>query len=653
MAWRRRRRGPLRRVTAAVISFLLVLLLLAVAGLVLTNRLLLPPLLGRAVLAVSAGCDCTVSVRRAVLRPFRGLVVERPAVEDLTVQQTDAPVRFEAQSAIIRIRPVTLLSLPAVVAGGGDPADLIPRRVTLRDAAVTFGHAPERRLGWDEVILDIDRPGVYEVELRAAVLPDGKLSGRFVVTELPAPSHAPPAGPGTAGPTRAGNAVGAANAASRAGAAREADPRYVVEGALALTGISFVSPLVAAGPVGPLDLEYDFVLTASAENVTVQRGSLVANDVAMDFVPAWDSGTRTLRLALGLPDTPADALRAAVPQAIVGPLDDLVLDGTFGWDLDLTVPVDAVSGMTWESHPRLSGFAVLRTGAGVNPYRLNDEFLHVIEDPGVPYRRVIRIPETRLPSLAWTLRYSEHTARQITRWREREAAVAARVAQRPPLVVGVDAVAADEAAAARPGDELTSADPAYRYVRLEEMSRWVVPAVLTVEDGDFFFYPGVNFYTLPRALERNLEAGEVLFGASTISMQLAKMLFLDQERTIARKLQEVFLVYLMEHEVPVAKERILELYLNVAEFGPGVFGIHDAAQRYFRKHPADLTAGEAMWIASILPSPKRFYAYYEAGAITPGWFVRMRSYFDIMLERGRMNAEEHRAASAAAPRFRY
>jgi len=249
-------------------------------------------------------------------------------------------------------------------------------------------------------------------------------------------------------------------------------------------------------------------------------------------------------------------------------------------------------------------------------------------------------PPARPPSLAWMLEHSEHTARQIDRWRAEDATVRAEVSRRPPAVV-------ETAGASR----RLRVDPDYTYVRLEEMSPWVVRAVLTAEDGDFFFHDGVNFYTLPRALARNIEAGEIQFGASTISMQVVKMLYLDQQRQVARKLQEVFLVYLMEEIVPVAKSRILEIYLNIAEFGPGVFGVADAARYYFDKTPADLDAGEATWLASILPSPKRYHQYYEAGAISPGWFERMKSYFDIMLERGRMTPEEYASAVRSPPRF--
>ena len=134
-------------------------------------------------------------------------------------------------------------------------------------------------------------------------------------------------------------------------------------------------------------------------------------------------------------------------------------------------------------------------------------------------------------------------------------------------------------------------------------------------------------------------------------MQVVKMLFLDQQRLVSRKLQEAFLVYLMEQQVPVAKARILEIYVNIAEFGPGVFGIADAARYYFGKSAAELSAGEATWLASILPSPKRYHQYYESGFISAGWFERMKSYFDIMLERGRMTEAEYEAAIRRPPAF--
>lgn len=354
------------------------------------------------------------------------------------------------------------------------------------------------------------------------------------------------------------------------------------------------------------------------------------------------SARRFLDLRLVLPATDADTIRSSLPEAILGPMTETRLQGRVGWELDLHVPLHAVSLMSWRSRVTTHEFGVTQIPWGTNVYKLNGPFVDVLGDESANDSRAVLLPSMRLPDTAWTQELSEFGPRSVARWREELSAQAARVAANPPQILGPDVAVLSR-----------EPDPRYRYVRLEEMSVWIPRAILTAEDGDFFYHQGVNFYTLPRALERNIRAGEIQFGASTLSMQLVKMLFLDAGRIVARKLQEVFLVYLMENVVPVPKERILELYLNLAEFGPGIYGIADASWYYFRKAPATLTAGEAVWLASILPSPRRYHQYYAAGAISPGWFERMKSYFAVMLERERMSEEEYADAILAPPAFAY
>lgn len=413
-----------------------------------------------------------------------------------------------------------------------------------------------------------------------------------------------------------------------------------------------VHPAFGADPPFP-------VTTHPPGRIRFHTGDLVVNDVALEVRPqligmGFEAGLplleqisrrrRVLELAVRLPTVPLDRIRRAIPAALAGDLAAVELEGSLAWELDVSVPLHRVGEMTWRSNLDLDAFRVARIPRALSPYGLKESFVHVIRDESTGYERAVRIPAAVPPPLAWTVEHSEHDARFVRAWRAEDARIASRVAADPPEEVAAVEDTAEEDSARAP-------DPSYRYVRLTEMSPWVVRAVLTAEDGDFFFHEGVNFYTLPRALERNVRAGEIQFGASTLSMQLVKMLFLDQQRLVSRKLQEVFLVYIMEHHVPVSKERILELYLNLAEFGPGIFGIGDAAREYFGKDPATLTAGEATWLASVLPSPKRYYGYYRESGISPGWFERMKSYFDIMLERERMTEEEHARASRRPPVF--
>ena len=253
--------------------------------------------------------------------------------------------------------------------------------------------------------------------------------------------------------------------------------------------------------------------------------------------------------------------------------------------------------------------------------------------------------------MEWMLLHSEHSARQIARSRSE---AGAQLASRPSVVLldDSDPDAAGRAQKPDAGQGLAAGpDPEYRYIYVDEMSPWIVRAILTAEDGDFFFYGGINPVTLADAIGLNVEAGEILLGASTISMQLIKMLYLDQARIFSRKFQELCLVYLMEHEVPVSKERILELYINLAEFGPGIFGIYDASRHYFGNHPASLTAAEATFLASILPAPKTYYQQFIDGRVSDDGFVRMVNVFNIMLERERMIRAEYDQAVARRPKF--
>ena len=114
-------------------------------------------------------------------------------------------------------------------------------------------------------------------------------------------------------------------------------------------------------------------------------------------------------------------------------------------------------------------------------------------------------------------------------------------------------------------------------------------------------------------------------GGSTISMQLVKNVFLTRHKNIARKLEEALLVWMIEENRVTSKSRMFEVYLNIAEWGPMVYGIGEAARFYFDKHPADLTLNEAIFLAGIIPSPKRFAnAFDSAGKLKSnrGWYYR-------------------------------
>jgi monofunctional biosynthetic peptidoglycan transglycosylase len=152
----------------------------------------------------------------------------------------------------------------------------------------------------------------------------------------------------------------------------------------------------------------------------------------------------------------------------------------------------------------------------------------------------------------------------------------------------------------------------YQWVPYERISANLKRAVIAAEDARFLDHEGFDWEAIQKAMAKNEKRGRVVAGASTISQQLAKNLFLSGERSWLRKGQEAIITWMLETEL--SKRRILELYLNVAEWGePGVFGAEAAARHHFGIPAASLDANQAAWLAVILPSPRR----YERGRTTP------------------------------------
>lgn len=177
------------------------------------------------------------------------------------------------------------------------------------------------------------------------------------------------------------------------------------------------------------------------------------------------------------------------------------------------------------------------------------------------------------------------------------------------------------------------------YTPLDQISPYMIAAVMTTEDGGFWKHKGFITSQFQAALRRNLEAGKVRLGASTITMQMVKNVLLSHERTLSRKLQEMFLTWYVEQSL--SKERIMEVYLNVIEFGPGVYGVTRGSAHYFGKAPADLTPPEAAYLALMLPSPVRRHVNYCEGGLTPVFQAKMKRLLGIMQTRGRLDPETY------------
>jgi hypothetical protein len=155
------------------------------------------------------------------------------------------------------------------------------------------------------------------------------------------------------------------------------------------------------------------------------------------------------------------------------------------------------------------------------------------------------------------------------------------------------------------------------FVPLSELPEHVVRAVTTAEDAGFYGHAGFDLDGLRYALASDAAGGRVVRGGSTITQQLAKNLWLSREKTFARKIREAMATVALEATVP--KGRLLEIYLNVVEWGPGVHGIGPAARHWFGKDARALTPKEAAFLASVIPNPVRYHVMYARREVSEKW----------------------------------
>lgn len=176
------------------------------------------------------------------------------------------------------------------------------------------------------------------------------------------------------------------------------------------------------------------------------------------------------------------------------------------------------------------------------------------------------------------------------------------------------------------------------WVPLSQITPYLPLALTTTEDGTFYTNDGISTFAMKESIATNLERGSFVRGASTITQQLVKNLFLGGDKTVSRKLQEVFIAWQVAQFL--SKDEIMALYLNTIEFGPGLYGIGDASWHWFGKRPLDLNLPEAVFLASIVPGPRRYYTFYEQGGITPRWANYLEALMKVMVERKKLTPDE-------------
>lgn len=179
------------------------------------------------------------------------------------------------------------------------------------------------------------------------------------------------------------------------------------------------------------------------------------------------------------------------------------------------------------------------------------------------------------------------------------------------------------------------------FTPLNEISPYLRKAVLTSEDPSFFSHRGFINEAFKQSIIKNIRTKRFSRGASTISMQLIKNVFLTREKTLSRKLEEILLVYILENNRISSKERMLEVYFNIIEWGPNIYGIGEAASFYFGKHPSQLTLNESLFLASIVPRPRSFAWQFDEQAMLKDTYMKRNHYIaNLMLRRGLIEAND-------------
>lgn len=355
------------------------------------------------------------------------------------------------------------------------------------------------------------------------------------------------------------------------------------DGGLALRELRLTTPLLQA-PLNVDSATFDWVANMSREErdgiparaLAVQRGDGTLNDARFTFTPIIEQfdyespylGER-FDIRFGVPDQPAQALFDAIPSSLLGELVGTEMRGNWGMDIRFPIVWTALEDggrgididQSSELEVRDANLHLSSLPRPVDVRRLNEAMSFTIDLPNVQTAPVLSI--------------------------------AAPVSE----------------------DSTVPAD----WARLTDISYYLTAATLYREDGRFFTNRGINWFQWRAVLEEAFQARALGRGASTVSMQLVKNVFLSHERTVERKLQELFLTYWMTRLVP--KDRILEVYFNIIEWGPGINGIVQAADHYFGVRPSALSLEQAVWLSSIVPAPVR-RGRQRANGVASDWSVR-------------------------------
>jgi monofunctional biosynthetic peptidoglycan transglycosylase len=170
------------------------------------------------------------------------------------------------------------------------------------------------------------------------------------------------------------------------------------------------------------------------------------------------------------------------------------------------------------------------------------------------------------------------------------------------------------------------------WVPTSQISDDLLMAIVSSEDTAFYSHNGVDLHELKEAIKKDIEEKRWARGASTLTQQVVKNAFLTSEKTLWRKFKEI--LWARELEKVLTKSQILTFYVNMAEFGPGIYGVSDAARLYFHESASELTPRQSAFLAMLLPSPRRYHSYFKRKHLSPWASGRVNRILQIMNRMG-------------------
>jgi membrane peptidoglycan carboxypeptidase len=180
------------------------------------------------------------------------------------------------------------------------------------------------------------------------------------------------------------------------------------------------------------------------------------------------------------------------------------------------------------------------------------------------------------------------------------------------------------------------------WTSLSAVSEWLPRAVISSEDASFYSHKGIDVHEIREAFKKDWKEGRFARGASTLTQQVLKNVYLYHYPRLWRKVKE--LAWAPKLEAALSKPQILSFYLNMAEWGPGIYGVGEAARHYFSISPAGLSPRQAAFLAMLLPSPRRYHAYFREKKLTAWANKRVNRILEVMNKLGQLPAEAYESA---------